>query len=62
MYLTYPKASEHLAAMGVPLAENTLRRMVSQKRIPFLKLSKRVLFDTDSLSAWLKSRSVEPRK
>ena len=49
-YLTYPQASAQLAAMGVPLAEATLRRMVAQKRIPFTKLAKRVLFDPDRLN------------
>ncbi len=62
MYLTYSQASAHLASLGVPLAVNTLRRMVSQKRIPHTKLSKRVLFDRETLAEWLKSRAVEPRK
>jgi hypothetical protein len=35
MYLTYPKASEHLAAMGVPLAENTLVRWSVRREFRF---------------------------
>lgn len=60
-YLTYPQASAQLAAMGVPLAEATLRRMVAQKRIPFTKLAKRVLFNPDRLETWLQERAVEPK-
>ena len=62
MYLTYLQASAHLASMGVPIAEATLRRMVSRKRVPFTKLDKRVLFRAEDLAEWLKSRAVEPRR
>ncbi len=62
MYLTYSQAIAHLASIGVPIAEATLRRMVSHKRVPFTKLDKRVLFDIEALADWLKSRAVAPRR
>lgn len=31
----------------------TLYRMTSQKRIPFIKLGQRVLFDPEKVAAWL---------
>ena len=60
-FLTYPRASAFLSEeLGVPIAEATLRRMVSQKRVPYTKLDKRVLFDPDRLTAWLREHAVEP--
>ena len=60
-YLTYGLAAEFLNKLGVPIAETSLRRMVSQKRVPFIKLDKRGVFDPDRLIAWLNDRAVEPR-
>ncbi len=59
-YLTYPEASGFLRERGVPIAEATLRRMVSQHRVPFTKLSKRVVFSAFRLLEWLESKAVEP--
>ena len=59
-YLTYPLLAARLTERGVPMAEGTLRKMVSQKRIPFVKLSKRVVFDVDRNDSWISARAVEP--
>jgi len=59
-YLTYPLLAARLNERGVPMAEGTLRKMVSQGRIPFLKLSKRVVFDADRIDSWLQDHAVEP--
>ena len=62
-YIRYPKAREHLRSLGIDLAESTLRRMVSQRRIPFIKIpgSKAVFFDPIALETWITAGSVEPR-
>jgi hypothetical protein len=60
-FLTYTAAAEWFRGHGVPLAEPTLRRMVSERRGPaFVKLSKRVVFAERDLSEFLDSRRVEP--
>ncbi len=59
-YLSYQGATKYLAGIGVDIAEQTLRRMVSERRIPHTKLSKRVFFDSSRLDSWLASRAVEP--
>ena len=62
-YMTYPRASAFLTEeLGVPIAEATLRRMVSKRRVPFVKMDKRVLFESERLAAWLRERAVEPKK
>lgn len=61
-FLTYPQASVFLTKdLGVPMAEATLRRKVSQKCIPFTKLGKRVVFDRDRLIVWVQAHAVEPK-
>jgi excisionase family DNA binding protein len=52
MLLRYKQAA---ARYNIP--EGTLRSMVSTKRIPFVRISSRlVLLDTDAVDAWLAER------
>lgn len=59
-YLRYAQARDHLSALGLDLSVATLRRMVSERRVPFLKVpaGKAVLFDPADLAAWLASGRV----
>ena len=41
------------------LAEITVYKMVSAKRIPHVKIGSRVLFDPQKLSEWLEKKSVK---
>lgn len=38
-----------------------LRRLVFERRIPYLKVGSLLRFDSDELAAWLKEREVVPR-
>ncbi len=38
----------------------TLRRMLAERRLPFYRLGRRVLLDTDDLTAALQSARVAP--
>lgn len=50
---------EAAAYTGIP--EGTLRALVSQKKIPHIRVSPRlVLMDLDEIDAWLAERSVKP--
>lgn len=60
MYLTYPKATAFLRELGIPIAECTLRRMVAERRVPFRKLTNRVVFLASELLECVESRRVEP--
>jgi hypothetical protein len=62
-YIRYPEAREHLRSLGIDLAESTLRRMVSQHRIPFIKIpgSKAVFFSAVALETWITTGCVEPQ-
>ena len=53
--LTYKECSEYLS-----ITEGSLRNMVLKREIPFLKIGKRVRFDTEELSQWLSEKSVGP--
>ena len=48
------------AAQYTGLAVNTLYKMVSQRRIPHVKLGSRVRFDVGLLDGWLKQNTVMP--
>ena len=61
-FLTYPQAIIFLSELGIPITEPTLRRMVSERRIPHTKLDKRVLFSAEQLESFLASRAVASRK
>lgn len=42
------------------LAESTIYTMVSERRIPFTKMGRRLKFDRDKLDRWIRDHSVEP--
>ncbi len=42
------------------LSTHTLYTMVSQRRIPFVKLGRCLRFDLDRLDEWIKQNSVIP--
>ncbi len=42
------------------LSTHTLYTMVSQRRIPFVKLGRCLRFDLDQLNEWIKQNSVIP--
>ena len=42
------------------IAETTLYTMVSQHRVPFVKVGRRVLFDPVELDKWVKHNSKMP--
>ena len=48
------------ASQYTGLAVNTLYKMVSQRRIPYVKLGCRVRFDVGLLDGWLKQNTVMP--
>ncbi|TFH50686.1 MAG: DNA-binding protein [Methanothrix sp.] len=55
--LDYREAAEFLG-----LSEFTLRRYVSMRRLPFIKVgAKLVRFEPARLLAWIESQRVEPR-
>ncbi len=59
MYMTFGQATRFLnEELGIPISEATLRKLAAQKRVPHTKLSKRVLFDVDSLGSWIKAHAV----
>jgi len=53
-------AAEAAAFVGV--AEKTIRKLTSEQRIPFIRISARcVRYDRQKLADWLASRTVQPR-
>jgi excisionase family DNA binding protein len=51
----YGQAAHYLHA-----SENTLRKYVSQRRIPFIKIGRAVRFDPERLMEWAQGQAVEP--
>jgi excisionase family DNA binding protein len=47
-------------AVYTGLAPDTLYTMVSQRRIPFVKVGRLTKFDLGLLDAWIKQRTVMP--
>ena len=47
-------------AEALNIAPITLYKLVSAKRIPFVKLGSRVLFEPEKIAAWIEERSVKP--
>jgi excisionase family DNA binding protein len=45
----------------IGLAEDTLYAMVSQRRIPFVKVGRLTKFDRGAIDAWLDRNTVKPR-
>jgi excisionase family DNA binding protein len=50
------------AAHALSISIHTLRAWVSQKRIPYVKLGRRVLFQSEHLQAYIDSHSVPVRR
>ena len=48
------------AAAYTGLSPHTLYTMVSQRRIPFVKVGRLVKFDVGLLDAWIKQNTVMP--
>jgi len=48
------------AAEYTGLSPHTLYTMVSQRRIPFVKVGRLVKFDLDLLDRWIKQNTVMP--
>jgi len=44
------------------LSIHTLYTMVSQRRIPFVKMGRLTKFDLRALDTWIEKQSVRPRK
>jgi len=42
------------------LAPDTIYKMVSQRRIPFIKVGRLVKFKQGAIEAWIEKQSVEP--
>lgn len=55
--LSIGQASEYLG-----LQVDTIYRMVSQRRIPFVKVGRRTMFDVRLLDDWLEKHTVLPQK
>lgn len=54
MLLTYKEASQRLR-----IAEITLRKWVSHKRIPYIKIGRAVRFDSEELDRWIRAHTIE---
>lgn len=39
-----------------------IRRMIAQRRIPFLKIGKYIRFDPDEIGAWIDRQRVQPER
>lgn len=48
------------ASQYTRLSVHTLYTMVSQKRIPYVKMGRLVKFDLEMLDKWIKQRTVMP--
>lgn len=48
----------HLARM-LAVSENFIRRLVSERRIPFYKVGKFIRFDPDEVMRWLADKRVD---
>jgi len=53
--IAIPDAAEYTG-----LSPHTLYTMVSQRRIPFVKVGRLVKFDLDLLDKWIKQNTVMP--
>jgi excisionase family DNA binding protein len=49
-------------AEKIHLRPATIYKMTSSKRIPFIKLGNRVVFDEAKIRAWIEAKSIEPLK
>ena len=48
------------AATYTGLSKNTLYKMISQRRIPYVKLGSRVKFDAGLLDDWVEQNTMMP--
>jgi excisionase family DNA binding protein len=48
------------ASLYIGLQVDTIYRMVSQRRIPFIKVGRRTMFDVRLLDDWLAKHTVMP--
>ena len=48
------------AAYYLGISRHTLYGWVSQKRIPYVKVGRRTMFDKKALDKWVEEKSVEP--
>jgi excisionase family DNA binding protein len=53
--------SIHDCSVYLGLSVHTLYTMVSQRRIPFVKVGRLVKFDLALLDAWINKRTIMPR-
>ncbi len=58
--LTRRLISVQEAADYIGLSPDTVYTMVSQRRIPYVKVGRRTMFDVGLLDAWIKQRTVMP--
>jgi excisionase family DNA binding protein len=49
-------------AQYVGLSKHTVYTMVSQRRIPFVKVGRLTRFDMRSIDGWIRQHSVHPRR
>ena len=56
-YLNVPELADYIDS-----TDGTVRQLVHQRRIPFMKVAggRRILFDIQAIDAWLLEQSVEP--
>ncbi len=56
-YLNVPELADYIDS-----TDGTVRQLVHQRRIPFMKVAggRRILFDIQAIDAWLMEQSVEP--
>jgi excisionase family DNA binding protein len=50
------------AAMLLGTSRRHVQRLVSERRIPFLRVGRFIRFDQASLKAWLDQHRVEPKR
>lgn len=48
------------AAQYLGISRHTLYSWVSQRRIPYVKVGRRTMFDREALDGWIEERTVEP--
>jgi excisionase family DNA binding protein len=56
-FLDVREAAEYLG-----LATSTLYTMVSQRRVPFVKIGRRTKFDREKIESWIAQHSVKPTR
>ena len=44
------------------VSESTIRKMVRESRIPFMRIGAKILFEVDLIDNWIKQNQVNPKK